>query len=362
MNSTTLQSPQLYQAPILGVGASVRFSESGYASLGRLDGFGNLLMEGVTLGIDLQSEQSGEQILLGSLRQCRTGMKISLITSVASRSLTIHIQDDAGRRLTATAQLSHTAGKRLLIGVDPSNNIVTVAEMTIYSANDLAVTYSFREGPTNFSDLTEPLTISGAMIDGERVGSFVGRVANLFLARALSAEELHGLTQAAEQELISTYGKRSVMPLNIERRQLFRDDLTKLRRWQTQTTMSNSDTRDASTLLFKWLFDSHPLLLDLCDELGIQLSLPGASEEGIAYVERILVLKPSFCQAGDHGIGALHGHIWLPLSMFRNELAFHVEGHSVSHESFVKLVRHKLGGAHFDSVDRKKWQQDLKAY
>ena len=39
-----------------------------------------------------------------------------------------------------------------------------------------------------------------------------------------------------------------------------------------------------------------------------------------------------------------------------------MEGYSVSHRSFVKLVRHKLGGAHFDIDDRKKWQRDLKAY
>jgi hypothetical protein len=63
-----------------------------------------------------------------------------------------------------------------------------------------------------------------------------------------------------------------------------------------------------------------------------------------------------------HGTRAPHGHVWQPLGPFGEEIAFHVEGHSVSHRSFVRLVRHKLGGAHFDIEDRKKWQRDLKAY
>ena len=79
-------------------------------------------------------------------------------------------------------------------------------------------------------------------------------------------------------------------------------------------------------------------------------------------MEKIQKMEPSFYQVGYHGVGSLHGHIWLPFSKFRNETAFSVDNYKVSHESYIKLVRHKLGGAHFDPDDRKKWQRDLKAY
>ena len=118
--------------------------------------------------------------------------------------------------------------------------------MTIYSANDLRISYSSQEGPNKFSDLIDPLILSGAMIEGTRVGSFVGRASQLFLARKiLSADLISEIKKASQDEMISVYGQRSLIQANMERRLLFRDDLTKLRRWQMQPVISQSDTKDA---------------------------------------------------------------------------------------------------------------------
>ncbi len=51
---------------------------------------------------------------------------------------------------------------------------------------------------------------------------------------------------------------------------------------------------------------------------------------------------------------------WLALSAFRGDLAFWVAGERrISWEGFVKFVRNKLGGGHFDPEDRKRWQVQL---
>ena len=96
MNSATLQS---YQAPILGVGGSTRFSETEYVVLGTLDDFGSRFAEGVVIGIDLQTEQSQEQILLGSMREKGTGLVITYNAGDKLHKLKIHLQDNLGKRL-----------------------------------------------------------------------------------------------------------------------------------------------------------------------------------------------------------------------------------------------------------------------
>jgi len=42
-------------------------------------------------------------------------------------------------------------------------------------------------------------------------------------------------------------------------------------------------------------------------------------------------------------------------------MAFVTQEHTVSHGDFISFVRNKLGGGHFDELDRKKWQKELAA-
>lgn len=351
-----------YQPPILGVGASMRFS-GGHLDQGTLGEFGSDLAKGFTLGIDCQAEKLGHYVLCGSASYAKTAFLISFYVRSSHQSIRARIRDDAGRNLIATAEISSAAAKRLIIRINSPLNLVRVSQCTIHAASDIQVKYSLAEGPSEFTDLRNPFVVSGFSHDAGHRGSFIGKIAQVVLFPAcLSDQKVKELQEATLQELNVTYGIRPSIPPSSERRQLFIQDLSRLRGWVSEPQINDSQARDASTLLHKWLFDPHPLLADLCDELGVQLSFPCQTTEAMEYIEKIVAMNPSFYQVGVHGARAPHGHVWQPLGAFSEEIAFHVEGHSVSHRSFVKLVRHKLGGAHFDTVDRKKWQRDLKAY
>jgi hypothetical protein len=76
-----------------------------------------------------------------------------------------------------------------------------------------------------------------------------------------------------------------------------------------------------------------------------------------AYTERVIEDKPVFLYHRDRWEGD-----WLPLSVFLGGMAFWVGGErQVSWEAFLKFVRNKLGGGHFDPDERKRWQLELNA-
>lgn len=353
----------LYQPPILGFGASVRCIQGGHLVLGTLGNFGSKLAKGFTLGIDIQSERKSEQVILGSFQSSGTGILITYNDSNKLNQIRIHVQDNAGRKLIAVAVLSNRAGKRLIIRINPPKNFVAITEITISSYAQQSINYLANDSPQDFSNFDEPLIVSGYRINGTRKGDFIGRLANLFLLKStLEDNQIVELNIATSNEITSIYGHRCTLQSDLERRNVFRDDLAKLRQWNKQASLAKPDTLDASTVIFKWLFDKHPMLLDICDEIGVQLSFPCTNQEGQQYIDKLFSLKPSYYQAGMIGAGSPHGFDWMPLAIFSKDIAFQINGHTVTHESFVKLVRHKLGGAHFDTVDRKKWERDLKAY
>jgi len=59
------------------------------------------------------------------------------------------------------------------------------------------------------------------------------------------------------------------------------------------------------------------------------------------------------------GKRSLFGHQWITRKEFAKELVMMIKGTYIEAEAFVKFVRHKLGGAHFDSRERRRWQQEL---
>ena len=141
----------------------------------------------------------------------------------------------------------------------------------------------------------------------------------------------------------------------------FRQDLGRLRRWGSQSVLTRDDLDDASLLVYRWLFDKHPVLVDLCTLLGVQLWLPGMSAREQAYVDAVDALGPAFRVQGVIGMNSPFGLAWRPLTAWRRESGFHVDGHGVAREALVRFVRNKLGAGHFDQVERTKWQRDLTA-
>jgi hypothetical protein len=204
------------------------------------------------------------------------------------------------------------------------------------------------------------MLVGGYNGDSGRQGGLVGRLSHIFFFdHQLQDDDLDQLLASSRSDLLSFNGARPKIAVSYERRQVFLEDLTKLKRWEQQKTLSDSDLRDASVVLFKWLCDRHPLLQDLCDELGIQLSLPGESDRGRNYHNVIAGHKPVFAQPIHIGSRSFLGFKWVSLNQFLGDLAFITGGYSVSHEAFIKFVRHKLGGAHFDEADRTRWQREL---
>jgi hypothetical protein len=137
----------------------------------------------------------------------------------------------------------------------------------------------------------------------------------------------------------------------------FLRDLTRLRTWGSQPAMTANDLDDASLLIFRWLFDTHPVLVDLCRLLGVQLWLVGSTERESRYLDAIAQHEPTFHVRGPAD-GPL-GFAWRTIDRWRSERLFHARGTPISAEQFIKFVRNKLGAGHFDESERKKWQRDL---
>jgi hypothetical protein len=145
----------------------------------------------------------------------------------------------------------------------------------------------------------------------------------------------------------------------MERLELFRDDLKKLRDWNHAHILSKVDLRDASVVIFRWLFDHSPILQAVCDEAGIMLQLPGASDTAKAYSMKVVQMQPQFYLCTESSGDSPFGMAWVSLAEYTTETLLYIGGHAVTNRTFIGLVRNKLGGGHFDVKDRTKWQRDL---
>jgi hypothetical protein len=366
-NHGIVVNPEHYRrglAPIFGEGASAHLDGKSYFEGGLLE-FGNKLNEGFYIGFDLQPEGQDEFVLCGTGVSQKTSLGVYLTADFKggerSFRLRLEIRDDNNKRLTAIATLSNRSAKRILISAFPPANEVSVAEVTLHEDRRTSeVVFIDRHSPSKFSSFERPVLIGGYNGDDGRQGRFVGRLSKIcFFDHRLQDNHLDQLLAASRSDLLSFNETRPIVSLSYERRQVFVEDLTKLKRWDQQETLSDSDLKDASVVLFKWLCDRHPLLQDLCDELGIQLSLPGESDRGRNYNKVIADHNPVFAQPIHIGSRSFLGFKWVSIKQFLGDLAFITDGYSVSHGAFIKFVRHKLGGAHFDVADRTKWQREL---
>jgi hypothetical protein len=349
-------------APILGEGATCHLHAEGYIEGGTLGQFGTGLSSGFHLGMDVQPEDDKHLTLCGTGVSGKTSFAVFLNASDAGRRLQVEVRDDYGRTLMGFTQLSGWPAKRLFISVDPPKNQIRFSEVNLHEGNsELETIYIKSENPCHFSNFSHALLLGGFNLDGVRQGSYTGRLGNFYLNGngSLSDERLEKYRRASREDITSIYGNRPKVTPSQERRAVFTDDLSKLKKWLTQPSLSDSEMRDASVILYRWLSDKHALLQDLCDELGIQLSLPGESDAARGYHEAVQKDKPAYAQPVHIGRRSILGFKWVPLNQFLNDTAFVVEGHVVTHDAFIKFVRSKLGGGHFDEVDRRKWQKTL---
>lgn len=348
--------------PIVGdEGGSVHLTPQGYVTGPPLSDLGSRLADGIYFGLDMQPDNDQEQFVFGMGVEGGTALLLSLNADGVPERVKVTVRDSDGKTLVAYSDTSPSKAKRIICNVQPTNNAVIFFEIQPWTVDiNLRTHYLRQEGPRTFSDFAHGLMIGGWNIGGTRVGSFAGRVAEVYvgageLPSSRIAAYRTATTNPTELGVTATVGRPS-----IDSQRLFLDDLATLRAMGSQFQLDDAAVRDASVILYRWRFDRHPMLKQICDGYGIQAWFPGQGERARQYLDAVLADGPVFAQHGT-GSGGPMGFEWKTLAQFRGEPAFHVEGHAVSHEALIKFVRNKLGGGHFDELDRTKWQQDLLA-
>jgi hypothetical protein len=321
------------------------------------------MLDGFYIGLDLHAAVGQFHTVCGAGTSRGTRFVIRLDSTVTPPILQVEIADDHNSQLSARAELSTYAAKRLLVTVNPRHSVVEVFEVNLLdSPFRRNVEYEKKDSLSRFSDLSHEFIVGGANLDGSRLGSLTGRIAEVFIKDSpLRSHQRDALIEASRNEIDSFNGPLWQMPASEERRVLFRDDLESLRAITQRRPMSRGDLREASSILFRWLFDRHPLLLEASLEVGLQVTLPGENDRARAYHEAVLEDSPVIELSMHLGTGSSLGYDWVPIRKFGGGLAVILKGYPVNIEPLVKFVRNKLGGGHFDEIDRKKWQRDLTA-
>ena len=325
------------------------------------------LAGGFSFLLDFQGDVLEEQTLFGIRETARS----TLILRDSPRDewglVLIEIRDRGGRAFVAEARTSGAHGRRLLCRVRPEENHVSMVELQPWSpAVALEVAVLQGDSPSDLPGFANDLILSGFSVDGERRGHFLGRAAELALFDSpLGDDRIEPLRQASRTRSSNDLPVVGPDALNEQGRELFLDDAQQLREWSDAGTLTRRDTRAASILAFRWLCDRRhrPLLKRVADYYGVLLSMPDLDPLR-AYTEAIKQDKPVFIYHRDRWEGD-----WVPLSAFLGDMAFWVGGErEVSWEAFVKFVRNKLGGGHFDpeianggSFSSMRWHGRLKS-
>lgn len=350
-------------SPIFNEDKCCFISDGGHINVKTLGDFGHSISNGFYFGIDVQPEGDNTQILLGTSTSEKTTLITKITKTNGQQKLSLELQDDLGRKLHANCELTRYAAKRIIVSVDTIKNLVVFHEINLIDATSLRKTiYIHRESPKDFTDFKYDLILGGASIDGVIIGSTQTKLGHFYLGQKhLPENRINELVTESRKD-IQEFNDDVIEPLpkNKERRAQFIDDLEELQLFASKTSLSRRELKSCSSILHLWLFDKHhPLLQDLCNEMGIQLTLPCESEQARQYHDIVLKDNPVIMLPSLFGKHSLLGFSWKPLSVFAKDTAFIIKGQSISIEAFIKFVRNKLGGGHFDAHERKKWQRDI---
>lgn len=186
--------------------------------------------------------------------------------------------------------------------------------------------------------------------------SYRGRVAEVAaFDKLLGAEQIEKLREASLPENPANVPTFNPAALDDEGRELFLADYGQLVRWHNAGSLNHRELRDASSLAHLWLLDRYPLLQRVSDHYGAMPSFPDLRRSQ-ALAERLDEDKPALWSPQSE-----HAGDWVPLATFREDLACWLgqSDYMVTWSAFIKFVRNKLGGGHYDPEDRQRWQQEL---
>jgi hypothetical protein len=337
----------LAQAPIApGSERGVRLANGGCVE--RLEGVP--LEETATFLVDIQLEASGIHPVY---RLEQNGLAYGLDVERRGSYITAHIYGFCDQRwVQGTLPLSGTTGKRLAVRVSLPQFVADISELQPWGPVTRAETsLSIGRG---LARRWKGMRIGGPSdeVAGE---SFRGRVTEFAVyPRLLSADDLEGLRQAsiAPPELEAPRFEPGA--LDEDGRHVLLDDYSQLVEWSNRGQLSRRDLREAAVLAHLWLLDNRPLLHRARDHYGAMVSCPDLRRGAIP--ERIEADKPVLWTPASE-----HAGNWVPVTVFRNDLACWLgeADVKVSWTAFIKFVRNKLGGGHYDPDDRTRWQRQL---
>jgi hypothetical protein len=344
--------------PVVGsTGGSTWFGNGGHISQDQVE-FGVPALEGFSLLFDAQADSDREQVVCGGADDA--GRIVLLLNERGIPGmLSLSISTPEGATFECRAQLSPSRARRLLVAVAPRAHKAAVYELQPWADSPGSpLSCNVRSSGTlrRIGPLPGQFTIAGLRDHGRLASHFTGRLAEVALfQRVLSPERSLALAAASDNPSALTLS--NVRTPSAELIDRFRRDLGRLRAWSRQPTMSADDVDDAALLVYRWFLDRHPVLLDLCRALGVQLWLAGASDREIRYVDAVFQDVPMIHVRGP--VADPFGFAWRSLDEWRSERVFHTRGTPVSIEQFAKFIRNKLGAGHLDEQERTRWQRDL---
>ena len=248
--------------------------------------------------------------------------------------------------------LSGTTGKRLAVRVSLEQSTADVVEIQPWGPN-------VKQQAALSPDRGLARDWRGMRIGGpssEVAGSsFQGRLAEITVYECrLPDDRLEALRRASVPARESDVPHHEPGALDQDGRQILLDDYEQLVRWSNDGRLSGRDVRAAAVLAHLWLLDHRPLLQRASDHFGAMVSCPDLNRGAIP--SRIEADKPVLWTPATE-----HDGNWVSISTFRDDLACWLgqAGFVVSWAAFIKFVRNKLGGGHYDLEDRTRWQWQL---
>jgi hypothetical protein len=336
------------QAPIApGSQRCVRLADGGRVE--REEGLG-LGATDVSFIVDTQLECSGRHPVLRYADEHRA---FGFDLERRPADITAHVWLGTGSDWSyGTSILSATTGKRLVVRLQARARVALIDEIQPWGPSTRqSVSLSPGDGLVRN---WKGFRVGGA--SGEVPGeSYRGRVAEVAaFDRLLDTDRLEAYREASLPEDPANVPTFKPEALDDEGRELFLADYRQLVRWHNAGSLDHRELRAASSLAHMWLFD-YPLLQRLSDHYGAMLSFPDLRRSR-ALAQRVEEDKPALWSPQSE-----HDGDWVPLSTFREDLACWLgqSDYVVTWSAFVKFVRNKLGGGHYDPEDRKRWQREL---
>jgi hypothetical protein len=337
------------QAPIApGSQRCVRLADGGRVE--RAEGM-PLGASDVSFIFDVQLECSGRHPVLRHADERRA---IGFDLERRPAGVTAHVWLGVGSDWSyGSSVLSSTTGKRLAVRLQAETGVALIDEIQPWGP-PTKQRISLRPG-AGLVPNWKGFRVGGAC--GEVPGeSYRGRVAEVApFDKLLGADEIEKLREASLPENLADVPTFNPGALEDEGRELFLADYRQLVRWHNAGSLNHRELRDASSLAHVWLLDKYPLLQRVSDHYGAMLSFPDLRRSQ-ALAERIEEDKPALWSPQSE-----HAGDWVSLSTFRDDLACWLgqSDYVVTWSAFVKFVRNKLGGGHYDPDDRQRWQHEL---